>query len=76
MPIYLGAGNITAHVPPECFIDKRGFPSYEDLYGYLTELSAERYGGLLTAAANFIGDLRHALLFTPERVATYLLDAM
>ena len=75
VPIYLGAGNITAHVPPECFIDKRGFPSYEDLYGYLTELSAERYGGLLTAAANFIGS-DDALPFTPGRVATDLLDAM
>jgi hypothetical protein len=75
VPIYLGAGNITAHVPAECFIDKRGFASYEELYDYLEGLSTETYGEYLRAAAAFIAS-EQALPFTPEHVATTLLNAM
>ena len=75
VPIYLGAGNITAHVPSQCFIDKRDFSSYEDLYDYLTGLSAEKYDEYLSAAATFIAS-EGAVPFTPEHVAATLLEAM
>jgi alpha(1,3/1,4) fucosyltransferase len=75
VPIYLGAGNITAHVPASCFIDKRDFRSYEELYEHLAGLPHATYRDYLRAAANFIAS-EQALPFTPEHVAGSLLDAM
>jgi hypothetical protein len=39
IPIYLGAPDITDYVPADCFIDKRQFPTYEDLRQFLKSLS-------------------------------------
>jgi len=41
VPIYWGANNITKHIPKECFIDKRKFNTYEDLYQYIKNMSDE-----------------------------------
>lgn len=43
IPIYLGADNITKHIPKGCFIDKREFDTYESLYGYLSNMQDEEY---------------------------------
>lgn len=75
VPIYLGAGNVTAHIPPQCFIDKRDFLTYEELYDHLTRLSTESYDAYLSAARAFIAS-EEAAPFTPEHVAGALLDAM
>ncbi len=39
IPIYLGAPDVTDYVPAECFIDKRQFPTYDDLRAYLKSLT-------------------------------------
>jgi alpha(1,3/1,4) fucosyltransferase len=75
VPIYLGAANITTHVPAQCFIDKRDFGSYEELYEYLVGLPEATYRKYLRAAADFMAS-DQALPFTPEYVAGSLLDAM
>jgi hypothetical protein len=41
IPIYLGAENILKYIPKNCFIDKRDFVSYQDLYTYMKSLSEE-----------------------------------
>jgi len=41
VPIYWGANNITKHIQKECFIDKREFNTYEDLYQYIKNMSDE-----------------------------------
>ena len=43
IPIYWGASNVTAHIPKECFIDKREFDSYEELYEYVNNINDEKY---------------------------------
>lgn len=43
IPIYWGANNIAEHIPKECFIDKRNFESYEELYEYIKNMSNEEY---------------------------------
>ncbi len=43
VPVYLGANNITKHIPAGCFIDKRDYGSYEELYEYLITMSNETY---------------------------------
>jgi len=43
IPVYWGANNIMEHIPAECFIDKRDFKSYEDLYDFLLKMKDEQY---------------------------------
>lgn len=43
VPIYWGADNVTEHIPKECFIDKREFNTYEELYDYMINMSDEVY---------------------------------
>jgi hypothetical protein len=54
VPIYLGAPNVTTHIPSECFIDMRDFESYDDLYKYLKGVSYQRYCEYLEAIDEFI----------------------
>ena len=41
IPIYLGVPDITDYVPENCFIDKRGFSTYEELRSFLKSLSGK-----------------------------------
>lgn len=43
IPVYLGANNITDHIPPDCFIDRRRFETYEGLYDFLATMPDNRY---------------------------------
>ncbi|SNX52917.1 glycosyltransferase family 10 [Thermoanaerobacterium sp. RBIITD] len=43
IPVYLGAENINDYIPENCFIDKRYFDSYTDLYNYLTSIGKKDY---------------------------------
>ncbi len=54
VPIYLGADNVTDHIPANTFIDKRKFTSYEDLYAYLKNMSDTEYIGYLDAIKKFL----------------------
>jgi len=47
VPVYLGANNITDHIPKECFIDKRAFDSYEKLYEFINNMPDSDYLGYL-----------------------------
>ncbi|HJV44233.1 MAG TPA: glycosyltransferase family 10 [Bacillota bacterium] len=54
VPIYLGANNITQYIPPQCFIDRRLFSSYDDLFQYITNMSEETYDGYLQAIEQYL----------------------
>ncbi len=54
IPIYWGASNVTKYIPPNTFIDKKKFKSYEQLYNYLKNMSDEEYRGYLNAIKNFV----------------------
>lgn len=43
VPVYWGANNVTDHIPNDCFVDRRDFPSYEKLYKFLKFMSVEQY---------------------------------
>ena len=43
VPIYWGANNITDHIPSGCFIDKRNYSSYEELYSFISNMSDADY---------------------------------
>lgn len=43
VPVYWGAKNILDYIPKECFIDKREFKSYEELYHYIKNMPDAEY---------------------------------
>lgn len=43
IPIYWGANNIKEYIPNECFVDKREFKSYEELYDFMHNMNDEQY---------------------------------
>lgn len=43
VPIYWGANNILEYVPKSCFVDKRDYDTYDDLYHYLINISDNEY---------------------------------
>ena len=54
IPIYLGANNISEYIPSNCFIDKRKFTSYEDLYNYIKNVSDDEYMEYLSNIEYFL----------------------
>ena len=54
VPVYWGAPNVTEHIPEDTFIDRRKFSTYEELYGYLKNMSDKEYINYLDAIKKFI----------------------
>lgn len=54
VPIYWGANNITDHIPKGCFIDKREFETYENLYDYMKNMSDTEYLSYLRCIDAFL----------------------
>ena len=54
IPVYWGAPDIAELVPENTFIDKRKFESYEDLYGYMSNMSQEEYLSYIRAIEEYL----------------------
>ncbi len=65
VPIYLGASNVTDYIPEGCFIDKRKFRDYEELYQFLKAMTKEEYQVYLDQAEAFLKS-EQAKIFTDE----------
>lgn len=53
VPIYWGASNIQDYIPKECFIDRRDFSSYSELYYFLKTMDRSTYESYLAAIRNY-----------------------
>lgn len=54
VPIYYGAPDIDRWIPKECFIDKRNFKNYRELYQFIKELSYAEYSKYLNNIQFFL----------------------
>jgi len=43
VPVYLGAPNVSDHIPKDCFIERESFRSYEELYEYMQGMSENEH---------------------------------
>jgi len=75
VPIYLGADNITKYIPQNCFIDKRNFKSYNELFIYLKTMTKKDYDAYLQNINNFLNSDK-AKLFTGETLVKTFLKAL
>lgn len=60
VPVYWGAPNIKDHIPPDCFLDKRDFTSYEALYERMKTMNDTEYLSRLAAIESFFGSEKGA----------------
>lgn len=72
VPIYLGADNITDYIPENCFIDKRKFNSYSELYIYLKTMSKEEYLTYLENIKDFLNNDKSKVFKKDHLVQTFL----
>lgn len=75
VPIYLGANNITDYVPKQCFIDKRDYESYEELYMYISTMDEKRYLEYLESIETFLNS-SDADPFRAETFAKTIIDTV
>jgi alpha(1,3/1,4) fucosyltransferase len=75
IPVYLGASNVTEYIPENCFIDKRKFSDYSELFEYLNGLSEHDYLDYLRAIEEFIRSEK-ILPFGAEFFAEMILNEM
>lgn len=75
VPIYLGANNIIEHIPKECFIDKRDFESYEELYVFMHNMSDDDYSAYLKAIEKFLNSDK-IYPFSSEYFAKIIVDTL
>lgn len=67
IPVYWGAPDIEQWIPPECYVDRRRFESYDDLREFLRSRSPEQIEGYRVAARDFLRSDR----FTPFSKRTF-----
>lgn len=65
VPVYWGANNIEKHIPKACFIDKRDFSSYEELYEYMVKMDDQVYRKFQSDIVDFLNSEK-AQLFSAE----------
>lgn len=54
VPVYLGDPDVEKRIPRNCFIDKREYPTYESLYGYMSEINREDHEKYLGNIEKFL----------------------
>lgn len=54
VPVYWGANNITAHIPSDCFIDRRRFRDTEEVYAFLKTMTEQEFRGYQQRIASFL----------------------
>ncbi len=72
VPIYWGASNVTAYIPPSCFIDRRNFANNEEMYLFLKSMNREDYQSYLDSAGTFLKS-NQAQVFSTEYFVKHLL---
>jgi alpha(1,3/1,4) fucosyltransferase len=75
VPIYWGAPNVAEYIPSECFIDKRDFSSFSDLYSFLKGMPELRYRQYLTAISRFFSGEK-VRPFMPQSFAENVVTAI
>lgn len=75
IPIYLGATNIGEYIPPKCFIDKRDFSTYDELYRFMKNMSEEEHESYLAAGLDYLQSSKKDL-FSVDSVVQGLINQM
>ena len=69
VPVYWGADNVTDYIPQDCFIDRRKFSSYDELYDFLNKMTEKEYEKYIKAIEKYLKSNQYLELFSSEASA-------
>jgi len=75
VPIYWGASNIEEYVPKSCFIDRRDFKDFAELYHYIKAIDRATYETYLRNIQTFL-ESNQAKFFSPQLFEVIFLEAV
>lgn len=75
VPIYWGASNVEDYIPAHCFIDKRKFKTWTELYSFLKNMTEAEHQQYLDNIRAYL-DSAQSYPFTPEAHAELLRQAI
>lgn len=75
IPVYWGASNVTQHIPEDCFIDKRKYSTYQELYDLMKNMDNSIYLGYLDRIENYLRSPQ-AYQYTAEFFAKTIADTI
>ncbi len=75
IPIYWGASNITDFIPKECFIDRRNFNTFEEVYHHIQTMDQDTYQTYLKHIQTFL-ESDKAKLFSQDMFNVIFLEAI
>lgn len=75
IPIYWGASNICDYIPKGCFIDRRDFADFSEVYEYIRTMDETTYNSYLQNIKTFL-ESDAAKLFSKEMFNVIFLEAI
>jgi len=75
VPIYWGASNVTDYIPKNCFIDRRDFKDFADVYDYIRTMDKATYETYLKNIQAYLQS-DQAKLFSQEMFHVIFLEAV
>ncbi len=75
IPIYWGASNVTDYIPKECFIDRRDFKNFNEVYNYIKTIDETSYNNYIYNIQRFLKSDK-AKVFTIETFNKIFLEAV
>lgn len=76
VPIYLGANNIEKYISKELFIDRRQFPNYDSLYGYLLSIDQAKYENMLEKIEQYLKSNSFKTDFSVEACVEKIINSL
>jgi hypothetical protein len=75
VPIYWGASNVTDYIPKNCFIDRRDFKDFAEVYEYINTMDKTTYDAYLKNIQEYLQSDK-AKLFSQEMFNVIFLEAV
>jgi len=75
VPIYWGSRSVRNYIPKECFIDKREFGSFDDVFKYISTMKKEEYFDYLNNIEAFLNS-EASKVFSAETFANTIVDTI
>ena len=76
VPIYMGADNVNDYIPKGCFINKKDFDTYDDLYNYLISMDEKTYNKYIINIEKYLKSDKYKKYFSSKASALVLKDAL
>lgn len=76
VPVYWGASNIEKYIPKECFIDRREFKTYDELYNFLIDMTEEQYEKYIQAIEKYLQSETYKTLFSSQASANIIKECL